>query len=130
MIIRGKRYFDSRGSISFINEFDMSQVKRFYSIELELGVRRAWQGHKLESKWFHVVKGRIRVKIKSLDTQELVGNYELTDTLPAVLSIPKGMYNGFESLEEGSILLVFSDVSLEKSKSDDHRASLKDIPWE
>lgn len=130
MIIKGDRHIDSRGSVSFINEFDMSQVKRFYRIEPELGVRRAWQGHKHESKWFHVVKGRMRVKLKSLDTQELLGDYELTDSQPAVLSIPKGMYNGFESLEEGSILLVFSDVTLEQSKTDDHRASLNDIPWE
>ncbi len=106
----------------------MSQVKRFYSIEPELGVRRAWQGHKHESKWFHVVKGRMRVKLKYLDTQELLYDNELTDSQPSVLSIPKGMYSGFESLEEGSILLVFSDVTLEQSKSDDPRASLNDIP--
>ena len=130
IIIKGDRHIDSRGSVSYINEFDMSQVKRFYSIQPDLGVRRAWQGHKLESKWFHVIKGRFRVKLRSLETQELLGDYELTDSQPAVLSIPKGMYNGFESLEEGSILLVFSDVTLEQSKSDDYRADLTDIPWE
>ena len=107
----------------------MSKVKRFYSIQPNLGIPRAWQGHKLESKWFHVIKGRFRVKLRALESQELLGEYELDDKQPEILSIPKGVFNGFESLEEGSLLLVFSDATLEQSQSDDYRADLKDIPW-
>lgn len=129
-IIKGKRHIDSRGSIAFVNDFDMSLIKRFYSIQPEEGLPRAWQGHKLESKWFHAIKGRFRVKLRSLETYELLGDYELNDAQPEILHVPMGMYNGFESLEKGSLLLVFSDSSLEQSKSDDFRADLTDIPWE
>lgn len=84
----------------------------------------------MESKWFHVLKGSFRVKLRSLETQELFGDYELNAAQPEVLSIPMGMYNGFESLEKGSLLLVFSDACLDQSRSYDYRADLTDIPWE
>lgn len=107
----------------------MSKVKRFYSIEPKLGIPRAWQGHRMESKWFHVIKGQFRVKLRALESQELIGEFELDDKHPEILSIPKGVFNGFESLEKGSLLLVFSDATLDQSQSDDYRADLKAIPW-
>jgi len=64
-----------------------------------------------------------------LETQELLGDYELNHAQREVLGIPLGVYNGFESLEKVTLLLVFSDASLEQFKSDDYRADITDIPW-
>lgn len=47
-----------------------------------------------------------------------------------MLSIPDGYYNGFVALDEGSVLMVFSDVDLETSKNDDYRIGVEVLSWE
>lgn len=129
MLEKGSRFTDGRGTVSFVNSFDMTPVVRMYCIEPETGIIRAWQGHQKETKWFHLVSGSIRVKIRDLQSKVLVGTYELNAATPAVLKIAPGHYNGFEALEENSMLLVFSDLTLEQSQKDDHRLTLEDLPW-
>lgn len=111
-----------------MNDFNMSRVVRTYCIEPKLGVIRAWQGHKKETKWFYAAKGSFLVKMVDMDS---LGKkeYMLKDTESIVLEISGGHYNGFEALEEGSVLMVFSDVGLEESKRDDFRESLDKIKW-
>jgi hypothetical protein len=46
-----------------------------------------------------------------------------------VLERPSRNYNGFEALEEGSVLMVFSDFRLEESKNNDYRETLENINW-
>ena len=55
--IIGDFHKDERGTVRFVNDFDMSQVVRMYCIEPKLGVIRAWQGQKVETKWFYAAKG-------------------------------------------------------------------------
>lgn len=128
MLIKGKKYKDHRGILNFVNDFDMTKVVRMYSIEPNISVIRAWQGHKKETKWFYVTKGSFLVKIVKMDSKK-VSKYRLTSNETQVLEISGGYFNGFEALEEGSVLIVFSDFSLEESKNDDHRESLENIPW-
>jgi dTDP-4-dehydrorhamnose 3,5-epimerase-like enzyme len=130
VIIKGQNHLDKRGLMSFVNDFDMNAVRRFYSIQPVVGKVRAWQGHKEESKWFYAVQGSFRVKLKSIKTQKLIGDYVLDSFKPEILSIPRGAYNGFEAIQEGSILLIFSDFTLQESKMDDHRATVNEIPWD
>ncbi|NDC29374.1 MAG: hypothetical protein EBZ58_00240 [Bacteroidetes bacterium] len=106
----------------------MSQVVRMYCIEPKVGVIRAWQGHKIETKWFYAVKGSFMVKTINMNLIERM-EYQLIDLEPKVLEISGGYYNGFESLEEGSVLMVFSDFRLEESKRDDFRESLENLNW-
>lgn len=127
-LIEGNLHKDKRGSVRFVNNFDMSQVFRMYCIEPKLGVIRAWQGHKKETKWFYAAKGSLLVKtveMVSFDREE----YHLKDTESKVLEINGGHYNGFEALEEGSVLMIFSDFGLEESKEDDYRESLQNLNW-
>jgi dTDP-4-dehydrorhamnose 3,5-epimerase len=99
-----------------------------YCIEPKIGVIRAWQGHQKETKWFYAAKGSFLVK--TIEIRSLVKNdYLLNDTESDVIEIPGGHYNGFEALEEGSVLMVFSDFGLEESKGDDFRESLENIQW-
>ena len=52
-IINGGTFKDSRGTLRFVNDFDFSEVKRFYQIEnSSTDIVRAWQGHKIEEKFF------------------------------------------------------------------------------
>ncbi|MCC5917070.1 MAG: WxcM-like domain-containing protein [Cryomorphaceae bacterium] len=127
-VIEGNLHSDERGVVRFVNDFDMTQVKRMYCIEPKMGVIRAWQGHKKETKWFYAAKGSFLVK--TIEMSSLVKNdYLLNDTESNVIEIPGGHYNGFEALEEGSVLMVFSDFGLEESKEDDFRESLENIQW-
>jgi len=128
MLIDGNIHSDDRGGVRFVNNFDMKRVVRMYCIEPELGVVRAWQGHKKETKWFFVAKGSFMVKVVDMNTR-LFNQYVLTSLESQVLEIPGGNYNGFEALEEGSVLMVFSDFGLEKSKQDDFRISLEEMAW-
>lgn len=127
-IIKGDLHQDERGIVRFVNDFDMTKVKRMYCIKPKLGVIRAWQGHKKETKWFYAAKGSFMVKTVNMvnfDKKE----YPLNDGESNILEIQGGHYNGFEALEEGSMLMVFSDFGLEDSIKDDSRESLDKIKW-
>ena len=57
-LFSGNQHQDARGKISFINDCDLSKIKRFYVIKpADTEVVRAWQGHQQEEKWFYVVEG-------------------------------------------------------------------------
>lgn len=134
-IIEGNRHSDARGSVSFVNSFDFKGVQRFYTIQPELGIVRAWQGHQRESKWFYASKGSFIIQLIPLNAEGLPlekaepQTFKLTDSESKILKIPGGFLNGFSALEEGSVLTVFSDFSLEESKEDDIRVSLEKLPW-
>jgi hypothetical protein len=68
------------------------------------------------------------VKTVNIDTLEKK-YYYLNDTKSKVLEITGGHINGFEALDEGSILMVISVFGLEDSKEDDFRESLDKINW-
>jgi dTDP-4-dehydrorhamnose 3,5-epimerase len=128
-LIKGNTHTDSRGTVRFVNDFDMTKVVRMYCIEPEVGTIRAWQGHKIESKWFYVVKGCFTVKTIQIENPEVLIKFRMTEKDSQVLHIPRGYFNGFEATEKGSVIIVFSDADLETSKADDYRKTLADIPW-
>jgi dTDP-4-dehydrorhamnose 3,5-epimerase-like enzyme len=128
MLIKGNTHSDERGIVKFVNNFEMKEVVRMYCIEPKLGVIRAWQGHKNETKWLYVTKGSFIVKVIDMKTGWL-NQYRLTQCESDVLMVPGGNYNGFEALEEGSVLMVFSNFNIEESKADDFRESLDNIKW-
>ena len=59
----------------------------------------------------------------------LLNQYILSELESQVLEIHGGNYNGFEAVEEGSVLMVFSNYNLEKSKADDFRLSIQEMAW-
>lgn len=128
MLLTGKIHIDFRGTVRFVNDFDMSRVVRMYCIEPKLGVIRAWQFHKIETKWFYAAMVCFLVKTVNMETLEKKC-FHLKDTESKVLEISGGQFNGFEALEEGSVLMVFSNFGLEDSKEYDYRESLDKIKW-
>lgn len=127
-LIKGSQHTDQRGTVRFANDFNFDGIKRFYSItHPDTTIIRAWQGHKLETKYFYVTKGSFLVNWIAIDnwvqpSKDLVINtYTLTDTQSEILIIPSGHVNGFKALEPNSTLIIFSDKELEESKLDDYR---------
>ena len=100
------------------NDFDGQKegVRRFYLTEnADSTVIRAWQGHKVETKWFCPVSGSFLVGLVQIDNWErpspdlLPKRLVLRAKEPLVLKIPPGYANGFRALEPASKMLIFSD---------------------
>lgn len=142
----GKQFVDDRGTVSFVNEFDpyACGVRRFYTVRnVRAGYIRAWHGHKHEGKFVMVVgDGMAMVKAVSIAGLEKwknesrpteIHSWVLNGWQPKVLWIPKGYFNGFKSLKEGTDIMFFSTSTLDESKGDDIRLdynSIGDNVWE
>lgn len=127
-IIQGGTHEDKRGKLIFFNDFDMKEVKRFYIIEHpDSSIVRAWQGHKIEQKWFYVMSGSFKVLLVQPDNWERPSNdlaieeHELKASGPQVLHIPGGYANGFKALEPESKMMVFSSFTVDESSGDNYR---------
>ena len=112
----GKRYRDSRGSLYYNNSFDTSLIKRIYFIEnTDIKIIRGWQGHKIEQRWFNVVKGSFKIKLIKIDdwfkpTNILIREeFIITSKTLDVLYVPNGFVSSIQALEIESKLLVMSD---------------------
>src|SRR4051794_3652230 len=70
-IIQGRSFTDNRGTLNCVNDFTFFDVKRFYQIQHpDTTTIRAWQGHKIETKYFYVPFGSFLlawVKIDDFD---------------------------------------------------------------
>ena len=126
--ISGENYTDKRGQLEFFNDFDMSPIKRVYfTTHFDSDVIRAWQGHKIESRWFICVKGSFTVKLAEIDdwkypSQNLkIRKYTLSENEPVVLYIPQGYVNGFKALEQNSKLMIMSNYGFKEIENDQVR---------
>jgi dTDP-4-dehydrorhamnose 3,5-epimerase-like enzyme len=124
-ITKGNSHTDSRGTLFYNNDFDISAIKRMYVLENEsTDFIRAWQGHKIEQRWFSVMKGSFRIQLieidnwdspsKDLDRFSFIVSAEKLD----VLHVPSGYVSSIQSLEQGSKLLVLSDYLLGEVKDE------------
>ncbi len=127
-LIKGNIHIDQRGIVRFVNDFHFENVKRFYTItHPNTSTIRAWQGHKLETKYFYVTKGSFLINWIKIDnwqqpSKDLETNtHTLSDSESEILIIPPGHVNGFKALEPDSTMIMFSDMLLEDSKKDDYR---------
>lgn len=124
-VITGNEHIDNRGKLCFINGFDMTPIKRMYTIEHpSTSVIRAWQAHNIESKYFKCLKGRFIVAAVAIDDWDNPSpvlqpkTFILEARTNEVLCIPGGHANGFKALDPESQLLVFSDMDLDSAKDD------------
>ena len=119
-IITGDSHSDQRGTLFYNNDFDALPIRRMYVIENEnTDFVRAWQGHKIEQRWFLVSNGSFRIQLIAIDNWDKpTSNLEIiTFVLDSkkldVLHVPSGYVSSIQSLEQGSKLLVMSDYLLE-----------------
>ena len=127
-LIEGGLAVDDRGQLTFANDFDFLNVKRFYMVEnFSQNVIRAFHGHLKEEKYVLVVSGSAIIAavemggtLKPKKSNE-VHRFILSAKKPTILHIPAGYANGFRVLEENTKIIFFSTSSLEESKGDDYR---------
>ncbi|MBE0650616.1 MAG: WxcM-like domain-containing protein [Bacteroidales bacterium] len=124
-LIEGGFFVDERGELEYVNDFDLSSIKRMYIIRHpEKKIIRAWQGHRVEHKYFKCIKGSFVVAWKKVDDfskpddQNKVEFVLLKKKINQVLSIPPGYVNGLKALEDNSEILIFSDRYLKESGDD------------
>ena len=123
--IPGGKAFDDRGSLTFINDLDLTMFKRFYIVENHSkGFVRAWHGHKKEAKAVVVVSGSALVAAVKVDNWDSpskdlkVERVVLSAEKPTALLIPAGYANGFMTLTESAKVMFLSTSSLEESAGD------------
>jgi dTDP-4-dehydrorhamnose 3,5-epimerase-like enzyme len=126
--IDGGLAVDDRGQVSFINDFNFKDVKRFYMVSNHsAGFVRAWHAHKKEAKYVLVVKGAAVVGAVAIDDWDKpskdakVERFVLSEKKPSILFIPAGYANGFMSLTKDAQIMFFSTSTLEESLGDDFR---------
>jgi len=118
-LIFGNCHHDLRGQLFYNNDFDASGVRRMYIIENHsVDFVRAWQGHKIEQRWFSAVQGRFKIQLIAIDNWENPSNslprfeFILDATSLAILLIPPGYVSSIQAQEEKSKLLVMSNYLL------------------
>ena len=130
VLIQGGLHADARGSLRFCNDFDMSAVKRFYTISNSVECPlRGWIGHKRETKWFFPIKGTTIIVVEGFhhemheSHEKSVDEFELNANDPKVLKVPPG--NWFYIKQDGnSEVMVFSDCKVGEYENDDLRKEL------
>ena len=117
-IIVGGVHLDQRGALYYNNDFDASAIKRMYVMEnSSTDFVRAWQGHKVEQRWFTALQGSFEIKLIAIDNWDKpsidlqINTIILFSNSMNILQIPKGFISSIQALEESSKLLVMSDYS-------------------
>lgn len=125
--IQGDVAKDGRGQIRFVNEFDMSLVKRFYIIKnADTELIRGWRAHRIEQRWFYVLSGSFNVDLVKIDNWEApnqslpIENVILNTVDMKVLHVPVGYGTAFRALESESELLVYADYPITHAPLDDY----------
>ncbi len=124
-IINGNAHSDQRGILLYNNSFDTSEIKRVYFIEnKDNSIIRAWQGHKIEQRWFSAVKGSFKIKLIAIDNWEnpSINLVPITFFLNAdkldILHIPAGYVSSIQAIEEKSKLMVMANYVLGEIKDE------------
>ena len=126
-LIPGGIYKDERGLLNFNNDFDMSSVKRMYLIEnTDTLLKRRWQGHKIEQRWFSVTTGKFKIEIIKIDDwknpskkQQKI-TFEISSENTDVLHIPAGYVTSIQAMIKSSKLLVMAEYK-SGTISDDYK---------
>lgn len=124
-IIKGTSHTDDRGTILFNNDFKATEVKRIYIIEnKDTEFVRAWQGHKIEQRWFSAVQGSFEIKLIEVDDWEnpsknsIIYSFILKANQLDVLHVPKGYISSIQGLEPNSKLMLLADYLLGEVKDE------------
>jgi len=131
-VITGGVVEDRRGQIRFINEFNMSLVKRFYIIKnKDLDLVRGWRAHKVEQRWFYALSGGFSIDLIRIDNWDVpskdlaVHQVVVHSSTHTILHVPAGYATAIQALEAGSELLVFADHPISHASFDDYTYELK-----
>lgn len=118
-LLKGKSFTDTRGTLTFNNDFDASAIKRVYTLQnSSLDFKRGWQGHKIEQRWLAAIKGGFTIIVKPIYAFETVDanapeySFTLTDETLDYLHVPPGYVTCIQAIQEDSKMLLLSDYGI------------------
>lgn len=124
-IIKGNIYSDFRGAIYYNNDFNAQEVKRIYLIEnTDTEFVRAWQGHKIEQRWFSAIQGSFEIKLIEVDNWDApsknstIFSFILSSSELNVLHVPKGYISSIQAIDQNAKLLVMTDYLIGEVKDE------------
>lgn len=124
-IVNGNVHIDFRGSLFYNNDFDAKEVKRIYFIEnKDTKTVRAWQGHKIEQRWFSAVQGSFEIKLIEVDDwitpskNSTIHSFVLKASQLDILHVPKGYISSIQALESNSRLMLMADFLIGEVKDE------------
>ncbi len=130
-LISGAKFSDERGKLKFNNNFDASDIKRMYIIENNHNhIIRAWQGHKVEQRWFCVIQGEFLIQLIKIDDWEKPSSglesifFKLSSENMDVLHVPAGFVTGIKQIDKEAKLLAMADYHLNEV-NDEYRFPLE-----
>lgn len=125
VIIKGNQFSDTRGVLTYNNDFDSSIIKRIYTIQnSDVNFIRGWQGHKIEQRWFSAMQGSFHIKLIRVDEWEKPSKdleqfaFFLDSKELDVLHVPSGYISSIQAAEQESKLLVMADYLLGEVKDE------------
>lgn len=118
-LLKGGNYKDDRGVLKYNNTFDASEVKRLYTISnAHENLIRAWQGHKVEKRWFSAISGKFLIRLIKIDNwlepskNLTVLQFKICSESLNVLFVPSGFVSSIQSLDSEGLLLAMSNYAL------------------
>jgi dTDP-4-dehydrorhamnose 3,5-epimerase len=134
---KGQISIDGRGIVGFNNDLDLSEVKRFYTVQNHKSpFIRAWHGHLKEDKYFLVMNGVAQVIVIPIKKEKKeivfdsthpdfkVHKVVLSSAQPSVYYVPAGYANGIQTLTDDTKILVLSNLTFVQARTDDYRMEL------
>lgn len=126
---RVESFIDDRGFLSqILPEGDESfTIKRIYSTgNFSKGTIRGFHKHKKEKKGFFVTSGSAKFVVvddrKDSSTYKEINTFILSTLNPSVLTVPVGVYTGWMSLQNDTVILGISSEPFDKENPDDERS--------
>ena len=125
---RVESFIDDRGFLSqILPEGDESfTIKRIYSTgNFSKGTIRGFHKHKKEKKGFFVTSGSAKFVVvddrKDSPTYKEINTFILSTLNPSVLTVPVGVYTGWMSLQNDTVILGISSEPFDNENPDDER---------
>ncbi|QFG54426.1 sugar epimerase [Chryseobacterium sp.] len=124
-LLKGNRHQDGRGTLRYNNDFSLPGVQRFYTIQnADTQFIRAWQGHRVEQRWFSAMTGSFIIKLIRVDhwdnpSRDLKSvDFVLESDTLDILHVPPGYISSIQARGEDAVLLVFADYELGVSQDE------------
>ncbi|MDP3723061.1 MAG: hypothetical protein Q8R91_06150 [Candidatus Omnitrophota bacterium] len=108
---RARRYFDIFPQLS-PQQITVSKIP-------QAGTVNAWHRHKRQTDWFVVIEGRLEAFILTED--KTLARYVLEGASPQCLEIKPGLYHGWKSLQDNTVLVYC--LSHKHEEGDEERVS-------
>lgn len=131
---------DERGRLMEMLRCDEEIFERFGQVYMTTaypGVVKAWHYHKIQSDYFAVVKGMMKLALfddrDGSPTKGEVNEFFLGVHNPILVKIPKGVYHGFKAIgEEEAIVINVPTEPYNREQPDEYRLDPhdNDIPYD